>query len=150
PTRLENPDEPHDFPPNTLPEVDSSFPPLKEIRSATTELLTSDSLKELKALIQTAYEEHEEINAQLCKARQEDARASRRFKSWDNVSCSKIFLRIPLKSGKMKPKSPQQGPPNWKNNSDLQQYQHRLTLQENKPNHFTGCEMTSQHSQSAP
>ena len=84
PTRLDNADEPQSLPPNAFPEVDSSYAPLKEIRSASTELLTSESLKELKSLIQTAYEEHEEISSQLSKAKQEDSRATRRFKSWDN------------------------------------------------------------------
>ena len=50
-----------DSPPSSLPPLDSSSAPLREIRSASTELLTSESLKELKNLIQTAYEEHEEI-----------------------------------------------------------------------------------------
>jgi DNA-directed RNA polymerase subunit RPC12/RpoP len=84
PTHLEYPDEPQSLPPNTFPEIDSSHQSLKEIRSASTELLTSESLKELKSLIQTAYEEHEDISSQLSKAKQEDSRATRRFKSWDN------------------------------------------------------------------
>ena len=81
---MADPCEPEDFPPRTLPQSDSSSPPLNEIRSASTELLTSDSLKELKSLIQTAYVEHEEISSQLSNSRQEDARATRRFASWNN------------------------------------------------------------------
>jgi hypothetical protein len=95
PPRLDNPDEPQHLPPNTLPKANSNFHPLEEIRSASTELLTSTSLKELKRLMQTAYEEHEEINSQLSNARQEDARASRRFKSWDNgFLFKKLFKNI--------------------------------------------------------
>ena len=52
-----------DSPPSSLPPFDSNSAPLREIRSASTELLTSESLKELKNLIQTAYEEHEEISS---------------------------------------------------------------------------------------
>jgi len=84
PPQLGKPDLPQSPLPPALPEADSRSPILEEIRSASTELLTSDSLKELKRLIQTAYEEHEEINSQLSKATEEDARATRRFKSWDN------------------------------------------------------------------
>ncbi|HEU6448823.1 MAG TPA: DUF4236 domain-containing protein [Verrucomicrobiae bacterium] len=73
-----------DSPPISPPPFDSGSAPLREIRSASTELLTSESLKELKNLIQTAYEEHEEISSEFFKAKQEDARATSRFKSWDN------------------------------------------------------------------
>jgi len=57
---------------------------MQEIRSVSTELLTSESLKELKRVIQTAYEEHEDISRELSKANQEDARASARFKAWES------------------------------------------------------------------
>ena len=56
---------------------------MREIRSASTEQMTSESLKELKTLIQTAYEEHEEISREFSKAKQEDTRATLRFNSWD-------------------------------------------------------------------
>lgn len=77
-------DEFADLPPVIPPQIDSGLSTLKEIRSASTERLTSDSLKELKSLIQTAYEEHEEINTQLFTARMESARVTKRFRSWDN------------------------------------------------------------------
>jgi hypothetical protein len=63
-----------DLPPRSgTPE---SFPvpssaPVQEVRSASTELLTSESLKELKRVIQTAHEEHEDISGQLNAARNE-------------------------------------------------------------------------------
>jgi hypothetical protein len=57
--------------------------PVQEVHSASTELLTSDSLKELKRVIQTAYEEHEDISGQLQAARLEKERANRRYRSWD-------------------------------------------------------------------
>ena len=63
---------------------DSTSGPMREIRSASTELLTSESLRELKALIQTAYEEFEEIRRELSKAKEEDARTNARFRSWDS------------------------------------------------------------------
>lgn len=84
PPRLPLSDDFPDTPPNSLPPLDSISAHLREIRSASTELLTSESLKELKNLIQTAYEEHEEISSEFSKAKQEDARATARFKSWDD------------------------------------------------------------------
>ena len=70
-------------PPNYIPTADSDYPPIEEIRSASTELLTSQNLKDLKMVIQTAYEEHEEITRELAKANDENKRASKRFNSWD-------------------------------------------------------------------
>lgn len=61
-----------------------STKPVQEVHSASTELLTSNSLKELKQVIQTAYVEHEDISGQLEAARQEKERASQRFLSWQN------------------------------------------------------------------
>jgi len=57
---------------------------MQEIRSASTELLTSDGLRELKHLIQMAYEEHEQISTESLKATREEARTSKRFRSWNN------------------------------------------------------------------
>jgi len=45
--------------------------------------LTSDSLKELKRVLQTAYQEHEDISGQLNAARNEKQRALDRYSSWD-------------------------------------------------------------------
>jgi len=82
--------------PHLLPTVPSAIPtpgsisapvstmPVHEIHSASTELLTSATLKELKQVIQTAYTEHEDISGQLAVARQEKERGSRRFLSWEN------------------------------------------------------------------
>jgi hypothetical protein len=96
------------FPPSVSP---SSFPaatpapalvpgsvfipamPVQEVHSASTELLTSESLKELKRVIQTAYEEHEDISGQLQTGRQEQARASRRCLSWLNRFLFKRFFK---------------------------------------------------------
>lgn len=72
------------FPSNPPPALDTSYPPSREIRSASTELLTSESLKELKRLIQTAYDEHEEVSAEFSMVKQENARATSRFNSWNN------------------------------------------------------------------
>jgi len=58
--------------------------PIEEVQSASTELLTSESLKALKRLIQTAHEERESINGQLKDARDENERASERYWSWQN------------------------------------------------------------------
>jgi hypothetical protein len=82
--------------PDTLPPhlvTPESFPapvptlntaPIEEVRSASTELLTSKSLEELKRVIQTAHHEHEDINDELHTARNEKERANQRYSSWDN------------------------------------------------------------------
>src|SRR6266851_1379815 len=90
---------PHSITPSSFPSPDpapmpspvprltpapASTAPIQEVRSASTELLTSESLKELKRVIQTAHEEHEDISGQLDTARGEKATASQRYHSWDN------------------------------------------------------------------
>jgi hypothetical protein len=65
------------------PELAPSPAPVQEIRSASTELLTSGSLRELQRLIQTAYDEHEDIGRELAAARREKASALPRYLSWD-------------------------------------------------------------------
>lgn len=84
PSRLPNQNGIPNLQPNIPPMFDSGYAPLQEIRSASTELLTSESLKELKHLIQMAYEQQEETGREYSKAKQEDTRATARFKSWDN------------------------------------------------------------------
>lgn len=76
-----------------LVSVPVSTMPVQEIRSASTELLTSESLKELKRVIQTAYEEHEDISGQLQAARKEKDKASRRCLSWLNRFLFKRFFK---------------------------------------------------------
>jgi Protein of unknown function (DUF4236) len=75
-------------PPPALPAVPgpSLIPtmPIQEVHSASTELLTSESLKEIKKVLQTTYEEHEDISRQLVSARQEKETANRRFQSWES------------------------------------------------------------------
>ena len=78
--------------PSLMP-VHVSAMPVQEIRSASTELLTSESLKELKRVIQTAYEEHEDISGQLQTARKEKDKASRRCLSWLNRFVLKRFFK---------------------------------------------------------
>jgi len=66
--------------------------PMQEVHSASTELLTSESLKELKKVIQTACEEHEDINGQLQLARQEKETANQLYRKWENgFLLKKIF-----------------------------------------------------------
>lgn len=75
--------------------------PVQEIHSASTELLTSESLKELKQVIQTAYEEHEDISRQLQTARQEKDRASRRCLSWFNRFVLRKFFQAKFEQRKV-------------------------------------------------
>jgi len=61
--------------------------PIEEVRSASTELLTSSSLKELKQIMQMAHDEREDISRHLDSSRPEKMLASKRYLSW-----SKGFL----------------------------------------------------------
>src|ERR1022692_1833807 len=66
------------------PTIPVSSAPVEEVQSASTELLTSESLEELKRVIQTAHEEHDDISGQLNTARTEQQRASQRYALWDS------------------------------------------------------------------
>jgi hypothetical protein len=70
--------------PRPLPVPFVASRPVEEVRSASTELLTSASLKELKQVIQTTYEEHTDITRSLEAAREEKERASGRCLSWEH------------------------------------------------------------------
>jgi pimeloyl-ACP methyl ester carboxylesterase len=73
--------EPDSLPfPASIPLIPAA--PLEEVHSARTEL-TSESLKDLKQVIQTAHEEHDDISGQLDKAQNEKQRAFKRYSSWD-------------------------------------------------------------------
>lgn len=65
--------------------------PVEEVHSASTELLTSASLKEIKRILQLAFEEHEDITQQLAAAQQEKIQASNRYWSWQHGF---LFKRI--------------------------------------------------------
>jgi hypothetical protein len=65
-----------------------------EVRSASTELLTSESLKELKLVIQTAYQEHEDISGQLGAARIKKQRTSVRYSSWEKGFLFKRVFKV--------------------------------------------------------
>src|SRR6478672_12337472 len=64
---------------------------IEHVRSASTELLTSESLKELKKLMLMTFQEHEDINQQLAAARTERDLASARYQSWQRGF---IFKRL--------------------------------------------------------
>lgn len=61
----------------------TSSTPIEQVRSASTELLTSESLKELKKLMQMTFEERSDIIRELDSARPQRDRAVKRFQSWD-------------------------------------------------------------------
>lgn len=78
--------------PPTIPGPSVPTMPIQEVHSASTELLTSESLKELKKVIQTAFEEHEDINGQLQLARLEKETANQLYRKWENgFLLKKIF-----------------------------------------------------------
>jgi hypothetical protein len=58
--------------------------PMEEIRSASTELLTSQSLQALKQVIQTAYEEREDISAQCRLAMRDSVDAGHKYAAWES------------------------------------------------------------------
>lgn len=61
----------------------TSEAPIEQVRSASTELLTSDSLRELKQLMQMTFEERQAIGRELASAKPQQERAQRRYRSWD-------------------------------------------------------------------
>jgi hypothetical protein len=93
--------EPSQSLPSSVPRYPESDPvpvpalaPVEEVCSASTELLTSESLKELKQVIQTAHEEHDDISGLLDTARNEKATASQRYYSWDGgFLCKRLFKK---------------------------------------------------------
>ncbi len=72
------------------PPPDSGLP-IEEVHSASTELLTSATLKDLKNLLQMTFQEREDISQHLNLARAEQQRSSKRYESWDNGF---LFKRI--------------------------------------------------------
>ena len=58
--------------------------PIEQVHSASTELLTSSTLKDLKRLIQTAFQQHDEISRELDTARTEKVVAIARYDKWES------------------------------------------------------------------
>jgi len=77
---------PVDIPPHKAPLQSNpvSKLPIEQVQSGSTELMTSESLKELKHLIQTAHQEHREISNELDSARSEKRNASDKYSNWEN------------------------------------------------------------------
>jgi Protein of unknown function (DUF4236) len=69
-------------PPSQISFVDSA--PIEQVHSASTELLTSETLKDLKKLIQSAFEQHDEISRELSTAQDEKIRAIALYDDWNN------------------------------------------------------------------
>lgn len=67
----------------SYPPVESANANVREIRSASTEQLTSRGLEHLKRLILTAYEEHTQLENEVIAASAEASRTSSRFQAWD-------------------------------------------------------------------
>ena len=64
-------------PPSVLP------PPGTEIHSASTELLTSESLEQLRRVLTDAYNERDELSREISSATTEASTATRRYQSWE-------------------------------------------------------------------
>jgi hypothetical protein len=67
--------------------------PMEEIRSTSTELLTSQSLQALKQVIQTTYEEREDIFRQHQFAMQESVDAGHKYTAWESGFLFKRLLK---------------------------------------------------------
>lgn len=67
--------------------------PIEEIHSGSTELLTSATLKQLKELIQSAFQQQQEIKFELDKARDEKLRTQERYESWERGFVFKKLLK---------------------------------------------------------
>lgn len=67
---------------------------VEEVHSASTELLTSATLKDLKQLIQTAYQQHSEVSRDLDEAQTAKVESQARFDSWDHgILLKKLFKK---------------------------------------------------------
>lgn len=74
------------------------LPPMHEIRSAATELLTSQSLQALKELIQTTHRERDDILRELGAAGVKSFKAGGRYSSWDSgFLLKRVFKKSFLK-----------------------------------------------------
>jgi hypothetical protein len=88
--------------PTLLPTHSPSYPspqllsaaPVEEIHSASTELMTSATLKDVKHLIETAYNQYEETSNELNSARDAKALAERRYESWKNGFLFKNIFKL--------------------------------------------------------
>lgn len=103
--RPSEPSSPSLFPSNpVLPSPSNFFPtntaPVEVIHSASTELLTSATLKDLKKLIQTAFEEHEDISCQLDTARDDKITAVGKLSLGIMAFCSNIYSKRPSPNAK--------------------------------------------------
>lgn len=76
------------------PSFRASAIPVREVHSASTELLTSENLKEFKDLIQSTYAEQQDISGELETARQEKQRVSQLYMSWrDGFLFKRVFKK---------------------------------------------------------
>ncbi|MDP9038408.1 MAG: DUF4236 domain-containing protein [Acidobacteriota bacterium] len=68
--------------------------PIEEVHSASTELLTSATLKQLKQLIESAERQRHEITADLDSARTAKVEAEFKYESWENgFLCKRLFKK---------------------------------------------------------
>jgi hypothetical protein len=85
PARFTDPPSPTEPPPIPLtPPTPVGGAPIEEVRSASTELLTSESLKQVKHLMQLTFEEREDIFRELATARPQQVTAFSRYQSWEH------------------------------------------------------------------
>jgi hypothetical protein len=67
---------------------------VEEVHSASTELLTSETLKNLKQLVQNAYQQYQDVSRDLDVARTAKAEWESKFQSWENgILLKKLFKK---------------------------------------------------------
>lgn len=90
----QNPVAPSLLPSRAISPLRTLGPIEEEVRSASTEALTSESLRELKRVIETAYQEREEISRELETANQEKQTAYDKHFAWqDGFLLKHIFKK---------------------------------------------------------
>ncbi|HML16078.1 MAG TPA: DUF4236 domain-containing protein, partial [Bryobacteraceae bacterium] len=78
-----HPSLPDTSPPPIPPSYPVSPAPASEIHSASTEILTSESLEQLRELLTDAYTEQNELTSEIATAESEAKDATRRYERWD-------------------------------------------------------------------
>ncbi len=78
------------------PPFTSRTEPAREIHSAKTELLTSDSLAHMRELLTAAYKQREELKTEVSGAASDSNRATERYEKWSNGFLLKHMFKKPF------------------------------------------------------
>lgn len=94
-TRLDNPTPLLPVPSTPVPiAAPKTLEPVHEIRSASTELLNSAALEDLKKLLKETYDERNSLAQEIAAAEEDASGAKERFQSWDRgILLKRLFKR---------------------------------------------------------